>query len=275
MAMTGDRDSRMRQMLGPVAHRGLHNVAAGVIENSRSAFAAALDAGVGIECDLQKSADGEAMVFHDATLDRLTDATGPVNSRTAQELQGLVLSGAADRIGTLEDLLVQVSGSVPLFIEIKSDWTAPDTAWLSRICAQLTAYTGPAALMSFDPAVMAHVRAIAPDLLRGIVGCTVTKQDWPEATFNADRALALSDLLETGPAAPDFINYRISDLPTAVTRYVSQVQRLPVLAWTVRTRLDLAHATKVADAAVFEGLPPDEVFAAFADQAEIGPPTGK
>ena len=64
----------------PIAHRGLHDAASGVIENTASAFRAAIAGGYGIECDLQISADGEAMVHHDDALGRLTDGTGRLDT---------------------------------------------------------------------------------------------------------------------------------------------------------------------------------------------------
>ena len=68
----------MRELLTarPIAHRGLHDAPSGVIENTPSAFRAAIASGYGIECDLQVSADGEAMVYHDDVLGRLTDHHG-------------------------------------------------------------------------------------------------------------------------------------------------------------------------------------------------------
>src|SRR5215208_2222472 len=94
----------------PIAHRGLHDAKRGIIENTRSAFAAAMASNYAIECDVQLAADGEAVVFHDDTLDRLALAQGPLIARTSAELKSIMLRGSTDRIGTLADLLGEVRG---------------------------------------------------------------------------------------------------------------------------------------------------------------------
>ena len=86
----------------PFAHRGFHDRSAGRVENSRSAFEAAIEAGFGIELDVQLSRDGVPVVFHDLTLDRLTAFSGPVRERSAQELSGIPLAGGEDTIERLD-----------------------------------------------------------------------------------------------------------------------------------------------------------------------------
>ena len=101
----------------PIAHRALHGP--GRPENSRAAILSAMAAGYGIEIDVQGTADGQAVVFHDDDLDRLTDATGPVRARTAQELAALRLKGCDETIPSLAEVLALVAGRAPLLIEIK------------------------------------------------------------------------------------------------------------------------------------------------------------
>ena len=91
----------------PIAHRGLHDAATGIIENTTSAFEGAIAGGYGIECDVRLSADGEAMVFHDSTLDRLTEASGAVADRTAADLKAIAFTASDDRMQTLGELLEQ------------------------------------------------------------------------------------------------------------------------------------------------------------------------
>ncbi len=152
----------------PIAHRGLHDVAAGVIENTPSAFAAAIASNYGIECDLQLSADGEAMVHHDATLDRLTERSGQLDAATAAELKRVAFRATTDRMITLGELCDLTAGRVPLLIEIKSRFDG-DLRLVTRAAQVLAGYSGPAALMSFDPAPIAALRSLAPRLPRGIV----------------------------------------------------------------------------------------------------------
>src|SRR3954452_20774269 len=103
----------------PIAHRGLHDAGKGIIENTASAAAAAIEGQYGIECDLQISADGEAMVFHDDTLDRLTEQRGPLAALTAAELRQVRYRNSNDRIITLGELLDLVAERVTLVIELK------------------------------------------------------------------------------------------------------------------------------------------------------------
>ena len=115
------------------------------------------------------------------------------------------------------------------------------------------AYRGPIALMSFDPDVMRVCRALAPAVPRGIVSGTYTGAGWWSRAVSRTRGAALSNLLESGPAAPDFYAYDVNALPTAVTDYVRRVQGLPLFTWTVRTDDDHTTAKKWADAPIFEG----------------------
>src|SRR3954471_10959661 len=106
----------------PIAHRGLHDAASGVIENTPSAFRAAIDGGYGIECDLQISADGEAMVHHDDALGRLTEGAGRLDAITAEALQRVAFKGTADRMLTLGKLCDFVRGRTTLLIELKGSF---------------------------------------------------------------------------------------------------------------------------------------------------------
>ena len=136
--------------LGPVAHRGLHDEQAGVIENTASAFQAALDAGFAIETDIQAAAGGEPVIFHDETLDRLTLGLGALAAFDTAALGTIAFRATADRILTLDAFLELVGGRVPIYLEIK---TAGDgsPALCAKIAARLARYRGPAAVMSFDP----------------------------------------------------------------------------------------------------------------------------
>ena len=158
----------------PIAHRGLHDKAKGVVENTEAAFAAAIAQDYAIECDLQLSRDGEAMVFHDDTLDRLDGRkrTGErqVGSRTEEQLRSRIRHA---RMQTLAEMLDQVAGRATLVIEIKSHWDG-DNRLADRALSVLEPYEGPYALMSFDPDIIAHVRERSPLTVRGIVADRTT-----------------------------------------------------------------------------------------------------
>lgn len=236
-----------------MAHRGLHDAAKGVIENSGPAFEAAMALGVGIECDLRPAAGGWPVVFHDETLDRLVEGSGPVAALSPEALGRLRYKGQDTPILSFSDFLDLVGGRVPLLVEIKSEWSPPDMDFLGLIAGFASAYRGPLALMSFDPAVMAAMAGLAPRIPRGIVSGIYPPTGAWDDQLSLARKERLSHLLESGPAKPDFFAYSVKNLPTPVTRYVREVQNVPLFTWTVRSADDWATAKDHADAAIFEG----------------------
>lgn len=223
------------------AHRGLHGP--GRPENSTAAFAAAIERGMGIECDVQRTGDGQVVVFHDFTLERLTAESGPLSQRSAAQLGAIALSGGGGTIPSLRQLLDQVAGTVPLLIEVK---TVKDTrigAFCLAIRRLLEGYRGPHAVMSFDPRVARWFARHSPHTLRGLV---VTEQDDTALPGMIRRRLALWH------ARPDFLAWDVRDLPSRLAS--AQRQRgLPVLTWTVRSAELAERAALHADAPIAEG----------------------
>jgi glycerophosphoryl diester phosphodiesterase len=242
--------------LRPIAHRGLHNATTGRIENTAPAFEAAIAGGFAIECDLRPAANGLPVVFHDQTLDRLIEGHGPVAHLAPSQLKALRYRGQDTRIQTFHDFLDQVSGRVPLFVEVKSEWDPPQIEFLAQIARACLDYHGPVALMSFDPDVMVVLRELATEIPRGIVSGSYKDTDgetwWPNK-IDEVRAERLAKLQESGPVAPSFYAYHVAALPTPVTCHVREVLHLPVITWTVRTEHDWMIAKAHADAPVFEG----------------------
>lgn len=242
--------------LRPIAHRGLHDAASARIENTAPAFEAAIAKGYGIECDLRPAAGGLPIVFHDETLDRLVEGTGELARLTPSDLKRLRYKGQDTRLQTFGELLEQVQGRVPLLVEVKSEWAPPDIPFLNQIAAHAAAYEGPVALMSFDPAVMAALRELAPGVPRGIVSGGYKDEHgetWWRDQIDAARAERLAHLLESGPADCAFFAYHVKSLPTPVTRFVREVMGLPLFTWTVRSPEDRAIAEAWTDAPIFEG----------------------
>ena len=239
----------------PIAHRGLHHRASGIVENSLSAADAAIAAGCAIECDVQDSADGEAMVFHDFALERLTGEAGLVRERRAADLAGLSLRVSSDRIPTLAAFLEHVGGRVPLIIEIKSRFDG-SLALARRTAALAAEYAGPVALKSFDPQIVAVLRELAPNLPRGVVAqASYDHPDWGELDANMKHVCA--NLLHLERSMPDFLSWKVGDLPCAAPYLARLLGKLPVVAWTVRTQEDRRRAAGHADQMVFEGFRPD------------------
>lgn len=236
----------------PIAHRGLHHRSAGRVENTASAFAAAIAAGYPIECDLQLARDGEAVVFHDETLDRLTEATGRVIDRTADELQRIPIRDSADRIQTLSELLRQVSGRVPLVIELKSHWDGSKRL-AERVVEVLSGYRGRFALMSFDPDLIAAVADLDPDIPRGIVADRVTDREYRLLPFR--RRLELRNLGHIARSRPHFISYHARGLPYGAPRILRQLG-IPIICYTIRGKTEASRALRYCDQITFEGYLP-------------------
>src|SRR5258708_3563484 len=152
----------------PVAHRGLHDLARGIIENMPGAIRAAIDGNFNIEVDLQLTADGEAMVHHDDALGRLTEGGGALRDNTAAQLRQVVFKDTAERMMSLGDLCALVAGRVPLVIEVKSHFDG-DRKLVARMAEVLATYSGPVAGQSFDPDQLIALRERMPNLPRGII----------------------------------------------------------------------------------------------------------
>jgi glycerophosphoryl diester phosphodiesterase len=238
----------------PVAHRGLHDAANGVIENTPSAFTAAIAANYAIECDIQISADGEAMVFHDQTLERLTQSSGRLDAMSAADLKRVAFRTSTDHMITLGELADLVADRAALFVEIKSRFDG-DLRLVKRAADVLAGYRGRVALMSFDPAPIAALRTLAPHLLRGIVAeRRYTHPEWSPLSARTKRALAYFQ--HALQSRPQFIAYSVNDLASAIPRLARNVLRLPLLTWTVRSAVDRERAARYADQMIFEGFRP-------------------
>jgi glycerophosphoryl diester phosphodiesterase len=240
----------------PIAHRGLHDKATLLLENTISAAQAAIAGRFGIECDIQLSQDGEAMVFHDQTLDRLTDGQGPVIERKAAALAALAVGGSADTIPTLVGFLDAIGGRAPLVIEVKSRFDG-DLRLVERLVAVLDsrAHADPVVVKSFDPEVIAHLRRIAPTVTRGIVG--QSRYDGGDtASLSQERLRDMTDLLHWDRTRPDFISWRYADLPAAAPNLGRLLGNVPLMTWTIRDPADAARAYGFADQIVFEGFAP-------------------
>lgn len=223
------------------AHRGLHGD--GVAENSPAAFAGAIVRGFGIECDVRRSWDGRALVFHDATLDRLAGRNGQLDEMGVGEITQVRLSIGGEAIPTLRDVLEQVAGKVPLLLEIKSDKGKSIGLLCKAVRRDLEGYRGPVAVMSFDPRVGAWFARRAPAITRGLV---VTEADSRTFSGLVKRHLSL------WAAKAQFLAYDIRDLPSGFAQ--SQRKRgLPVLSWTVNSPTLRQRAADHADAPIAEG----------------------
>jgi glycerophosphoryl diester phosphodiesterase len=226
-----------------------------VIENTASAFTAAIAGNYGIETDVQISADGEAMVHHDDALGRLTEGSAPLADMSAADIKAARFKATSDRILTLGELCDLIDGRTPLVIELKSHFNG-DRRLVQRAAEVLANYSGPAAAMSFDPGMIETARVIAPKLTRGIVAERhYNHTEWDRLPASAKRRLAW--LLHANRTRPQFIAYGVKDLPAVAPLVARWVFGLPLLTWTVRSADNRATAARWADQTIFEGWRPN------------------
>lgn len=241
----------------PIAHRGYHSADDGIIENTPSAIRLAADRNFGIEVDVQETADGEALVFHDYVLDRLAEGSGRIIDLQARDLLGIHMKTGTDRLWLLQDLFDLVDGKVPLVIEIKSLMRRDaQGAFVRHVADQVAAYKGPVCIKSFDPDMLSIARSHRPEVLRGIVA-DGAEPGQEYARFSRVDRFILRHILHAPRTRPHFLSYGVRDLPRAGPGFLRSVFKLPLMCWTVRTREQRETAQRYADQMVFEGFDPD------------------
>jgi glycerophosphoryl diester phosphodiesterase len=238
----------------PVAHRGLHDISRGIVENMPGAVQAAIAGNFAIEVDIQLSADGEAMVHHDHALGRLTEATGEVIDKTAAELKAIKFRDTGERMMSLSDLCDMVAGRVPLVIELKSRF-AGDRRLAKRMAEVLASYEGPAVGMSFDPDQVLALRQLVPTRPRGIVAQRSYEDAyWADLTqAQRDSMLYLRHGFQT---QPHFVAFKVDHLPAPAPWMARNLFGCALLAWTVRSSEQRVCAGRFADQMIFEGFVP-------------------
>jgi len=241
----------------PIAHRGLHDRARGIIENTASAFEAACRLGYAIECDVQLSRDGVPMIFHDDDLDRLTGVPGPVSARSMAELAGyrLLDSAAGDTPQRFTEFLAQVAGRVLLQIELKQQPDAAMTEALARsVLAALGAYRGPVTIESFDPRLLVALRRLGARYPLGIVTYGYDEPQW-EGDMAGTTKFMLRHLLHWPATRFDFISCRDNALDLPAVKLFRSLG-IPVTTWTIKSAAAALAVRGKADQIVFEGFEP-------------------
>ncbi|MGB0496940.1 MAG: glycerophosphodiester phosphodiesterase family protein [Rubricella sp.] len=238
----------------PIAHRALHGQSRP--ENSRAAVEAAVAGGWGIEVDVQISRDGVPLVFHDYQLDRLTNGQGAVAALDLAALHELRLKGSDETIPTLEEIAGIVAGRVPLLVEIKDQDGAlgPAVGRLEEAVGRVLAgYSGPLAVMSFNPNAVRVMQEHLPHVPRGIVTDAFRAENWPLVPPARRARLALIPDIHASGAS--FISHNRRFLESAPVLAL-KARGLSVLTWTVRSAAEAEEAYRVADQITFEGFLP-------------------
>ena len=236
----------------PIAHRGLHNEAIGLVENCQRSFEAAIAQGFSIECDIQLTADGQAVVFHDDEVDRVLGGTGKVKHFTVRELKATAFKQGKDKVQTLEELLEQVAGRTTLVIEIKSLWD-DDFTLTDYAVNVLSFYNGPYALMSFDPDLIARVAATAPYTVRGITADRVIDPYYNP--LPVAKRIAMQNFSHLPQTRPHFVSFDFSQLPFQPITEFREAGH-PIITWTIRSTEQAAAARRWCDQITFENFVP-------------------
>lgn len=231
---------RMEPYLRDYAHRGLHGH--GVPENSLSAFGRAVDGGFAIELDVQLSRDGQVIVFHDYTTDRMTGFKGKISELTYEELQNLSLADSEERIPLLSQVLELVDGKVPLLIELKGENS--NTSLCPAVCRELEGYKGNFIVESFNPLLIRAFAKLRPDVPRGILSANLTKT-------KGALGFALKHLLLNFLCRVDFVAYDFSDKFPLTARLCVMLGARKLL-WTPRNDEEIARSIPRCDGVIFE-----------------------
>ncbi len=234
------------------AHRGLHGC--GVAENSMTAFRYAKDKGFGIELDVRLSKDGQLVVFHDPTLDRVCKREGRVIDFTADELGSMALADTSDTIPTFKAVLDLIEGNVPLLIEIKQD---TDESGVADVLArELEGYQGEYIVESFNPLALRRMKKLSPEVLIGILSSEFTKQD---AFKGKILYFLLEKLLLNFLMRPDFIAYDKTGHRLPGVRFIRHAFSTPLIAWTIHSEEEETEAVGCGfDTVIFEGYVPEK-----------------
>lgn len=229
------------------AHRGYHSSRHLVPENSLAAFKAAARRHYGIELDVHLTRDEQVAVFHDDTLERLCGAPGRIESYTYGELQQFFLEHTSEKIPLLSDVLSFVDGRVPLLIELKIPGRSV------KICEKtyevLESYEGPYLIQSFNTMGLRWFRLHAPHILRGQLSSNLTADQTKEPYI---LKFFVKHLLSNFLGRPDFISYKLKDLPEISVWICRRIFQIPVAVWTLRTEKARTLGALRYDMQIFE-----------------------
>jgi Glycerophosphoryl diester phosphodiesterase len=253
------------------AHRGLYKRDQSIPENSVAAFAAAADAGYGMELDIQLSSDGEVVVFHDDNLLRACSVDKRVDELTLAELKELSLFGTEHRIPTLTEVFDVVKGSVPIIVEVKTGHRNSELC--ENAYALLKEYKGDFCVESFHPGILGWFRNNAKEVFRGQLSASAKGF----RALSKLQAFVLSNLFTNVTTRAQFIAYRVGE-ETAIVKFIYAIGTMRV-AWTIDDTMDAAVFEEKYDAIIFEHYLPAPVFKELdfinKDRKEEEMPAGK
>ena len=246
-------NQRSREMANVLfAHRGLHNNDTIVPENSMKAFEKAVEAGFGIECDVQLTKDNIPVIFHDFSLKRVCHKEGKISDYTYEELQAFSLCQSEEKIPRLSDLLQLVDGKVPLLIELKIEYM--ELYLCSQVDKLMREYKGIYYIESFNPLALFWYRKNHNDVIRGQLSDGFHRESVKKALI----CFLIENLLLNGITKPDFIAYNHHYAGNINRRICRKLFRNTAVAWTIRSEEELEHASKEFDVFIFDSFRPEK-----------------
>lgn len=234
------------------AHRGLHNLAQGIAENTLPAFKAAFDGGYGAELDVHLTFDGKLAVIHDSELGRLCGNDGIVEDMTYDELSQFTILGTNDQAPLLCEVLdIFREGNAPLVIELKTH-NGNHEALCIAVSSALEGYNAPYCIESFDPNVVWWFAKNQPGVIRGQLSANFMKNE----TIPFARRFGLTNMLSNPLARPDFVAYRYADRAGVAPRISCDLIGRAEVSWTINSLPDMLHAESEGALVIFEGFRP-------------------
>lgn len=242
-----------------VAHRGLHDNTSEAVENSLLAFRLAVEAGYGIEMDVQLSKDGIPVVFHDSLLARVArdennqPVQGKVCDYTYEELLQLHLLDSKEKIPTFKEFLDLVNGQVPLIIELKLDDGDKELAVCPVVKEMLETYHGLYCIESFNPLAVAWYKKHKPNVMRGQLSTMYTKNGKHKPIYYMMEYLLLNFMTK-----PDFIAYDVRYTNNISRKICYKLFHNTAVSWTIRSLEELEKVKDEYDIFIFEGCKPSK-----------------
>ncbi len=246
------------------AHRGLHDNHSDAPENSMAAFRKAVEAGYGIELDVQLTKDGVPVIFHDFTLDRICGVAGRVDAYTYEELQRFTLLQSEEKIPKLEDFLAMVAGKVPLIVELKVEWT--DLSLCPVVQAMLSEYKGVYCIESFNPLALLWYRRHCRQVMRGQLSTNFRRDGEYKNIFY----FLLTHLLTNFVTSPDFIAYNCKFKEEPGRKICRKLYRNLAVAWTVKNQKQLDSLEKDFDLFIFDSFIPKDTKFSGKNNEKVG-----
>lgn len=246
------------------AHRGLHDNEGAVPENSMEAFRRAVEAGYGIELDVQLTKDGVPVIFHDFTLERMCGVPGRVDTTDYEQLRKLSLLQTEEKIPTLEEFLKMVDGRVPLIVELKIEWT--DLSLCPAVQKMLAEYKGVYCIESFNPLALLWYRRHHKNIMRGQLSTNFMQEGSGKNLFH----FLLAHLLMNWVSSPDFIAYNCRFKKEPGLRICRKLYGNLAVAWTVKSQKQLESLKKDFDLFIFDSFIPNDTKTSAKNKEKIG-----